>query len=141
MPLATRATAAVLVELIRRARVLPVLNPLVTSMVRRCVSLIGASPEFAALHLPRVGEVGVQLPNGRSMRMWTNGDDFIANQVFWYGPFGYEPETSRLFFDIARTARTTLDVGSNVGYYALLAALANPAGQVIALEPMPSIVA
>ena len=44
-----------------------------------------------------------------------------------------------LFFALAQKAETTLDVGAYVGYFALLAAHANPAARVIALEPLAAI--
>jgi FkbM family methyltransferase len=43
------------------------------------------------------------------------------------------------FFQCALIARTTLDIGAYVGWYSLVAALANPASRVIALEPLPSV--
>lgn len=39
-------------------------------------------------------------------------------------------------FELARSARVTLDIGAHVGYYALLASLANPEGRVYAFEPL-----
>jgi FkbM family methyltransferase len=68
--------------------------------------------------------------------MWSGGDDWVPNQVFWHGWEGYEPETARVFFNLAERAHVTIDVGAHVGYYSLLAAHANPAGRVVALEPV-----
>ena len=68
--------------------------------------------------------------------MWSRGDDEIASSVFWRGWSGHEPETATLFFEWAGSARVTLDIGSHVGYFALLAAVANPAGRVFAFEPL-----
>lgn len=77
------------------------------------------------------------LPNGRVLRLWSRGDDWIANEVYWRGALGYEPETARVFFDLASRAQTIVDVGAFVGYYAILAALANPTARVFAFEPHP----
>jgi FkbM family methyltransferase len=88
-------------------------------------------------HLHRVGHVEARLPNGHALRLWSRGDDWVSNQVFWRGWAGYEPETARLFFRLAEGARITLDVGAFVGYYSLLAAHANPEGRVFAFEPLP----
>jgi FkbM family methyltransferase len=71
------------------------------------------------------------------MRLWSRGDDWVSNQVFWKGWAGYEPETVPVFFRLAARARLTVDVGAYVGFYTLLAALANPEGRVLALEPHP----
>jgi len=115
------------------------LNHVVTSTVRAALGAGGRPPAWAVGHLHRVGAVSAGLPNGHVVRLWSRGDDWISNQVFWRGWAGHEPETAALFFALARRAAATLDVGAYVGYYALLAAHANPAGRVIALEPMPAI--
>lgn len=71
--------------------------------------------------------------------MVSQGDDDIASPVFWRGWDGHEPETARPFYEIATDAAVTLDIGAHVGYYALLAAHANPAGHVFAFEPLPRV--
>ena len=117
-----------------RLRALQPLNWFATSLTRACV---GSSSEWAVKHLPRTGGVKCRLPNGRTLRLWSRGDDWVSNQVFWRGWSGYEPETTPLFFRLATKARVTLDVGAHVGFYSLLAAHANPEGKVYAFEPMP----
>ena len=107
------------------------------TLTTRAVShLAGREFESAIKHLPRTGPVRSQLPNGKVLRLWSRGDDWISNQVFWRGWAGYEPETTPLFFELAREADVVIDVGAFVGFYSLLAALANPHGRVIAFEPM-----
>jgi FkbM family methyltransferase len=96
-------------------------------------------PAWAIRHLHRVGNVAARLPNGRVLRLRSRGDDWISNQVFWRGWAGYEPHTTVVFFHLAQRAAVTVDVGAYVGYYTLLAGHANPAGRVIALEPLPAI--
>jgi FkbM family methyltransferase len=113
------------------------LNHVVTSTVRATLAARGTPPAWAVAHLHRVGAVTASLPNGHLLRLWSQGDDWISNQVFWRGWAG--PETSALFFALARKADATLDVGAHVGYYALLAGHANPYGRVVALEPLPVI--
>nr|MBA3746274.1 FkbM family methyltransferase [Solirubrobacterales bacterium] len=49
---------------------------------------------------------------------------------------GHEPETAELFYELAGSARVTLDIGAHVGYFALLASQANRAGRVYAFEPL-----
>jgi FkbM family methyltransferase len=73
--------------------------------------------------------------------MSSQGDDWICNQLFWRGWNGYEPETAPLFFALAARSRTVVDVGAHVGYYTLLAALANPSARIYALEPHPDVFA
>jgi FkbM family methyltransferase len=90
-------------------------------------------------HAHRTGSVRAELPNGRVLRLWSQADDWVSNQIYWRGWNGYEPETVPVFFELARKARVTIDVGAYVGFFTLLAAHANPNGVVYAFEPMPDV--
>jgi FkbM family methyltransferase len=79
----------------------------------------------------------MRLPEGRQARLWSRGDDWVSNQVFWPGWNGYEPEVTPLFWRLAQRSRVTLDVGAHVGFYTILAAVANPSSKVFAFEPLP----
>lgn len=114
-------------------------NWLATSATRSVLSLTGRRSEWVVKHLHRVGTIKARLPNGRILRLWSRGDDWVSNRVYWRGWDGYEPESVRLFYRLAEHARVTLDVGAYVGFYTLLAAHANPEGRVFAFEPMPGI--
>lgn len=113
----------------------PVNHPLTTA-VRAVVPLAARQHSLLARYLPRSGLVKATLPDGKVCRMWSRGDDDIATTLFWRGWWGHEPETSGLFYARAASARTTLDIGAHVGYFSVLAALANPHGQVYAFEPL-----
>jgi FkbM family methyltransferase len=132
-----------LVPLIRLLKVLRVSQPfnwIATALVRRALAMAGvAPPEAIVRHLHRAGRVESVLPNGRTLVLWSRGDDWVSNQIYWRGWQAYETETAPLFFELASKASVTVDVGAYVGYYALLAAHANPAGRVIALEPHPGV--
>jgi FkbM family methyltransferase len=125
-----------LIPLLKAIRAYEPLNGAVTAGVRGLLSLMDAKSEFVVRHLPRTGYVTSRLPNGRDLRLWSRGDDWVANQIFWRGWEGYEPEVVSVFFRLATEARVTLDVGAHVGYFTLLAALANPSGMVHAFEPL-----
>jgi FkbM family methyltransferase len=117
----------------------PALSRPATTTVRFVADRLGVTPEFAIKHLPRSGLTVTTLPDGRRARFWSRGDDWIANQVFWRGWDGHEGEVARLFWRLARDANVIVDVGAHVGYYTVLAALANPQATVIALEPLPAV--
>jgi FkbM family methyltransferase len=112
-------------------------NGVATTATRAVARTTGHEFESAIKHLPRTGPVRSSLPNGEVVRLWSRGDDWISNQVFWRGWDGYEPETTQLFFKLAQEARVVVDVGAFVGYFSLLAALANRRSRVLAFEPMP----
>ncbi len=125
-------------NVLKRLRSFQPFNRLVTSTLRAGLEITGSHSEFFIKHLPRTGGLRRRLPNGRSLRLWSRGDDWVSNQVYWRGWQGYEPETAPLFFRLATRAQVTLDIGAHVGYYALLAGHANPAGRVYAFEPFPA---
>jgi FkbM family methyltransferase len=78
----------------------------------------------------------VELPNGQELRLWSRGDDWVSTQVFWRGLPGFEPEVAPVFFRLAERSPGTVDVGAHVGYFTVMAALANPAARVVAVEPL-----
>lgn len=125
--------------ILKKARYSQPFNRVATSTARSLLTAAGWSSEFVIKYLHRVGTVESELPNGRVLRLRSHGDDWVSNQLYWRGWSGYEPESVPLFFRLAARAGVTLDVGSYVGFYTLLAAHANPAGRVYAFEPLPAI--
>lgn len=119
-------------------RAWPPFNRIATATARAALRLAGTRSEFLIRHLHRVGDVQSRLPDGRVLRLWSRADDWVSNQVYWRGWTGYEPETVPLFYLLATRSTVTLDVGAYVGFFTLLAAHANAAGQVHAFEPLPS---
>jgi len=116
---------------LKRARAWGPLNRTATSALRM---VLRHPPEFVAAHMPRVGPVVCRLPNGRRLRMWSAGDEWVPNRIYWFGWRGYETGESDIFWAQARTSRITLDIGAHVGFYSLLAGHANPAGRVFGFE-------
>lgn len=114
-------------------------NCVATGAVRGILQAAGLRSERVIKHLHRVGHVRSRLPNGQTLRLWSRGDDWVSNQVYWRGWAGYEPETVPLFFRLASRSQLTLDVGAHVGFFTLLAGHANSGGCVFAFEPMPAI--
>ncbi|HWC12710.1 MAG TPA: FkbM family methyltransferase [Acidimicrobiales bacterium] len=137
-PPGDRQAAQRLKECIKKARDYPPLNRAMTSALRSGVRRAGRVPAPLVRFLPRVGTVEAPLPSGDTLRLWSRGDDDIATAVFWRGWSGHEPETSPYFYELATRASVTLDVGAHVGYFSLLAALANRSGTVHAFEPLPA---
>ena len=83
-------------------------NYVLTSMAKSMSCSFEQSPEWLIRHLHRHGQVRSTLPNGRTLRMWSRGDDWVSNQLFWRGWNGYETETSGLFFRLATRAKVLL---------------------------------
>jgi FkbM family methyltransferase len=55
------------------------------------------------------------------------------NYLYWLG--AYEPETLRVFTQLARTASVIFDVGAAEGLYSVFAAATNPDARIHAFEP------
>ncbi len=61
----------------------------------------------------------------------------VARTLYFYGT--YEPVQTAVFLHVVRPRQTVLDVGANIGYFALLAARrVGEAGRVVAFEPEPA---
>lgn len=125
--------------ILKRLRYTQPFNRMATSATRAMLQATGMHSEFVIRHLHRVGIVTCRLPNGAELRLQSQGDDWVSNQVYWRGWEGYEPETVPLFFRLALRAEVTVDIGAYVGYFTMLAAHANPRGRVFAFEPLPSV--
>lgn len=88
-------------------------------------------------HVPFHGWVTVTLPEGRAFTVLSRGGG-MENGLYWEGLAAHEPTSMAAWVRAARHARTVLDIGANVGVFALAAAAAG-AESVHAFEPMPRI--
>ena len=68
--------------------------------------------------------------------MFSADDDVVAWHYFWAGPDAYEPAIVSQWLRWARAAETILDIGAYTGLMSIIAALANPACRVHAMEPL-----
>ena len=59
--------------------------------------------------------------------------------LFWNGPEAYEAPTSRTIALVAGKSKLFLDIGSNIGIYAVYVGVKFPAVKTIAFEPVPAI--
>lgn len=83
--------------------------------------------------------VATRLPNGKTMFVARDAGVRVSSALFWHGLAGHEPETAQTLCFFFERASGFLDVGANYGFYSVLAALWNPAIQVIAFEPLQPI--
>ena len=104
------------------------------SDVRRIISQLDGN-FFPSPFQVRFGEsdlIEVELPEGRQVldvHDYSVSAHIIAHR-------SYEPNVTAAFRRLVRPGMTVVDVGANVGYYALLASqLVGPEGRVIAIEP------
>lgn len=95
---------------------------------------------------PFINNFHITLPNNEKI-YFQNTDSFnaitdttIHQKLFWEDFPGYEKETIKLFFILAQKATTIIDIGSYFGYFAMVAAKANPQAVIHSIEPVPAAV-
>jgi FkbM family methyltransferase len=66
-------------------------------------------------------------------------DDAVALDTVWNGGFTYEPGSLAVWSRLAAKSNVVADVGAHVGYFSLIAALANKKATVHAFEPVDTI--
>ena len=84
---------------------------------------------------PYFGYYTVDLFDCPPFEMFSNGDDPCAIYVLHFKKF--EPHSMRVWCQLARTATRILDIGANVGVYALAAASLRSDIPIFAFEPNP----
>lgn len=85
-----------------------------------------------SIKLPPSGRIKIDV-NGKTLLMETNQTNYLTHLVFWYGAnaFEYTP----IFLKLATKVDSFMDIGANIGYYSLLAALTNPKMKIVSFEP------
>jgi FkbM family methyltransferase len=79
------------------------------------------------------GVLTVKLGSGVTFKMATNETSSVTKLLFWNGADQYE--YTRIFEQMIPRCQCFIDVGSNTGYYALLACSKNPGTKAYAFEP------
>ncbi len=85
---------------------------------------------------------GVFIAKGNDVppfKISTNPTSWFSKKVFWDNIEGFEFNSVRIFCELAKNSNVFFDIGSNIGYYSLLASsIKNKNIHVYAFEPMPS---
>jgi FkbM family methyltransferase len=88
---------------------------------------------------PYKGLVEINSPYCPPFVMLCVNDEAVALDTLWNGRFGYEPGSLSTWSRLAAKSATIADVGAHVGYFSMIAALANPKAKVHAFEPVDEI--
>jgi FkbM family methyltransferase len=65
-------------------------------------------------------------------------DSMVLTQLYWWGgQEGWEPELLPWWRAFCRQSRSILELGTNVGYFAVQGGIAAPAARYVAVEPHP----
>ena len=84
------------------------------------------------LKIPPSGILKLKTDSG-TIKITTNQTSYLTQLLFWNGYKKFE--YSEIFEDLSKNINTFLDIGSNIGYYSLLAVKANSTIKVNAFEP------
>lgn len=85
---------------------------------------------------PGVTTTRFSLPGGEVVVLDDLGAAEFLKEIFWRGFAGYEAPAVTLFYALAKDAKVIFDVGSYLGYYALVAAKSNPSATIHSFEPL-----
>lgn len=105
-------------------------SPAVNYCIRNVVKALGLPVKF---QIPPSGEMTHPIGNGESIRLATNPTCHVTSELFWQGAYEYD----EVFKVLIRQAKCFFDVGSNIGYFSMLAAKVNPNIKVYAFDPSP----
>jgi FkbM family methyltransferase len=114
----------------------PGLNPALRTLWR---ALTPGPLKWARPRFPIVGRFPVTLPGrGRKVLLLsTDSEDWSLNELYWNGFDAADRQDLAIFRALAACAGTIIDIGANLGLFALAAARENPAASVHAFEPLP----
>lgn len=84
------------------------------------------------IRIPPSGIITLQTDSGQII-MTTNQTSYLTQLLFWNGY--KEFEYSEIFEKLSKSVNIFLDIGSNIGYYSLIAAKSNPKIKSFAFEP------
>lgn len=86
------------------------------------------------IKLPPSGIVKIRNQEGHIMKFKTNQTNYLTKLIFWEG--GYERfEYTGIFIKLIKKVGSFYDIGANIGYYSLLAAMENKEIKVVGFEP------
>ena len=99
--------------------------------ILRNVNLL-LNPFLKKVKIPPSGVLTLKTNSG-NIKLSTNQTSYLTQLLFWNGYKNFE--YSDIFEQLSKQISTFLDIGSNIGYYSLLATMANPKIKVYAFEP------
>lgn len=114
------------------------------SALKRLLPLVQKTRRWSWKYFERMGQRLV-IDGGRvffldaELMFPEHGGYEYTTPLFWNGPDAYEVDTSRLIASLLKTARLFIDVGSNIGIYAVYAGVKHPDVLTYAFEPVPEI--
>jgi len=86
------------------------------------------------IKIPPSGVLKIRNAAGAEIKIKTNQTNYLTYLIFWAG--GYQHfEYTDIFIRLIKKVDTFYDIGANIGYYSLLAAMENKDVKVVGFEP------
>ena len=86
------------------------------------------------IKIPPSGVLKIRNSDGEVLKIKTNQTNYLTHLIFWEG--GYRSfEYTGIFLKLIKKVNTFYDIGANIGYYSLLAAMENKKVKVVGFEP------
>jgi len=114
-------------------------NRYINMLFRSTMGPIITHSEMKSLGIPVVGKLKFKFGDGKCLYLDSDGNDAIANKIYWCGLNSFEGETTSLFLGLVSKSRVFFDIGANTGIYTMLAAIQNPSTHIFAFEPLPKV--
>ncbi|MGY5353422.1 FkbM family methyltransferase [Wenyingzhuangia sp. IMCC45467] len=85
------------------------------------------------IKIPPSGILTIKNKKSKKLKIRTNQTSYLTHLLFWKGYQNFE--YTSIFIKLIKKLDTFYDIGSNIGYYSLLAEMENPKIKVVAFEP------
>jgi FkbM family methyltransferase len=85
------------------------------------------------------GACKIYLVNNKTAKLTNLDKNWLSFELYWKGRQYYEPITMLLFRELLKEIDIFLDIGSNIGYYSIVAASENKKIKIISFEPNPKL--
>ena len=87
------------------------------------------------IQIPPSGILEVKIPGGRNvLKIKTNQTSYFTQLFFWEDGI-QQFEYTNIFLQLIKEITTFYDIGANIGYYSLIAAMENKNMKIISFEP------
>lgn len=86
------------------------------------------------IRIPPSGVMEIKNSSGKVLKIKTNQTNYLTYLIFWQG--GYRRfEYTDIFIGLIKKVSIFYDIGANIGYYSLLAAMENDKIRIVGFEP------
>jgi len=85
------------------------------------------------ISIPPSGILKIKNAEGKTLKISTNQTSYLTQLLFWNGYLSFE--YTDIFLKLIKKVDSFYDIGANIGYYSLLAAMENENIKVVGFEP------